>query len=75
MSGTITIRINDKEDAILNDVAVVYGTSKSSLLKQLAFEKLEDEYDIQLVADYEKQKKNGKVKTMPIEELWKKMGL
>ena len=46
MAGTITIRVNDNEEEWLNRMASIYGMGKSSLLKMLAFEKLEDEYDI-----------------------------
>ena len=48
MAGTITIRVNDVEEAILDKASTVHGIGKSSLIKKLAFERLEDEYDIKL---------------------------
>lgn len=75
MAGTITIRINDAEEAILDQVSALYGVGKSSLMKQLAFAKLEDEYDLKIIEEYEKKKAAGKLKTKPAEELWKELGL
>ena len=75
MAGTITIRINDNEEEVLNRVAAIYGMGKSSLLKRLAFEKLEDEYDIQVFEAYEAKKAAGEISTRPIEELWKELEL
>ena len=75
MAGTLTIRLNDIEEDMLDQASKVCGLGKSSLLKQLAFERLEDEYDLKIVADYEKKKAKGKVKTRPIEELWAELGL
>ena len=75
MAGTITIRLNDAEDAIFDKASVLYGVEKSSLVKQLALEKLEDEYDLKIFEEYEKEKVNGALKTKPIEELWAELGL
>ncbi len=75
MAGTITIRVNDMEEKILDQVADVYGLGKSSLIKQLAFEKLEDEYDLKLIEEYEKKEAAGKLKTKPVDELWKDLEL
>ena len=44
-------------------------------MKQLAFAKLEDEYDLKIIEEYEKKKAAGKLKTKPAEELWKELGL
>lgn len=75
MAGTITIRVNDIEEAILEQASAVHGLGKSSLLKRLAFEKLEDEYDLKIIEEYEKKKAEGALKTKPAEELWKELDL
>lgn len=75
MSGTITIRLNDTEEAIINQAADGLGMGRSSLMKKLAFEKLEDEYDIKVFEEYEEKKAAGKIKTRPIEDLWDELGL
>ena len=75
MSSVISVRINDTEEELLNQLSSTYECSLSSLIKQLAFERIEDEYDINIIAEYEKQKKTGKVKKRPIEELIKELDL
>lgn len=75
MAGTITIRVNDVEEAILDKASTVHGIGKSSLIKKLAFERLEDEYDIKLFHEYENRRSKGTLKTRPIEELWEELGL
>lgn len=45
------------------------------MVKQLAFEKLEDEYDMKVIKEYEAEKAAGKIKTRSIEELWKELEL
>lgn len=75
MSAVISVRVNDKEKEMLKKASEVYGCAVSTLMKNLAFEKLGDEYDLQVVAEYEKQKNDGTLKTRPVDELWKELGL
>ncbi|NLW28597.1 MAG: hypothetical protein GXY98_01650 [Erysipelothrix sp.] len=53
--SVISIRLNEEEKSILNELSKVYDTSISSMIKKLAFEKLEDNFDLELVTRYEKQ--------------------
>lgn len=73
MAGTITIRINDNEEEALNRVAAIYGMGKSSLLKKLAFEKLEDEYDIMVAEQAYKDYLDSGRKTTPIRDFWREL--
>ncbi len=73
--GTITIRLNEAEEAVLDQAAVLYGSSRSALLKSLAFEKLEDEYDLAVVLDHENKKARGTIKTRPIDDLFSELKL
>ena len=75
MAGTITIRVDDIEERVLNQAAAIHGIGKSSLIKKLAFERLEDEYDLSVFEEYEKKKAAGDLKTRPISELWAELGL
>ena len=72
---TVTIRLNDEEQEFFENGSVLYKGSLSSIIKRLAMEKLEDEYDLMTVADYEKQKKNGTLKLYSYEEMLKEVGL
>ena len=75
MAGVISVRVTDAEQNILNQASAIYGCGASSLLKRLAFEKLEDEYDLQTIRDYEEKKASGTLKTRPIEDLWAELEL
>ena len=55
MSSVISVRINEKGAEILNQAAAIYGCAVSSLLKRLALEKLEDEYDMQVIKNMKKR--------------------
>ena len=75
MAGTITIRVNDNEEEFLNRMAAIYGMGKSSLMKKLAFEKLEDEFDLMVAKEAYQEYLESGCKTNPIEELWKELDL
>ena len=73
--GNISLRVNDDEMKILDNASKLYGCKVSSMIKSIVFEKLEDEYDLMVFAEYERDKKNGNLKTRPIAELWKELDL
>ena len=60
---------------MLNKAASIYGCGVSSLMKRLVFEKLEDEYDLHIIEDYESKKKADTLKTKPANELWVELDL
>ena len=73
MSGVISVRVSKEEEKILKNAAQFYDCAISSLLKRFTFEKLEDEYDMRVIEEYEKEKLNGTLKTRPIDELWSEL--
>lgn len=75
MGNVISVRVNDMEKEMLSQVSSMYGCGVSSLIKKLVFEKLEDDYDLQMVAEYEEKKAAGKIKTQPVEKLLSELGL
>ena len=75
MGRTVTIRLNDKEQEFLESSSVLYKGSLSSIIKRLAIEKLEDEYDLMVIADYEKREREGKTKYYTYEEMLKELDL
>ena len=61
MAKRITININDDEQKMLEKVVQMYDCSIASLIKNFAFEKIEDEYDIAVAAEaYQDYVSNGK---------------
>lgn len=75
MGETITVRVNEAEINALNTVAKIYNCGISSLLKRLAFEQIENEYDISVIKDYEERAAKGKTKNYSYDKAWKMVGL
>ena len=73
MSAVISVRVTDAERKLLDDAASLYGCGVSSLIKQLAFERLEEEFDLRAVEEYEKEKAAGTLKTYSLEEAFKEL--
>lgn len=73
--AVISLRLNDKEEKMLKDIANFEGLGLSSYLKKIIFERLEDEYDLRLAEEaYEKHIENGS-QTVKFEDLAKELGV
>lgn len=70
---TLTIRLNQEEEKIFNSVANLYGGKLSTAIKQLALEKIEDEYDMQLIKDFEEREERNEVDLISFDELKKEL--
>ena len=75
MSSTVTIRLNEEEQKIFAEYAKVYKGGLSTMIKQLALEKLQDEYDLAVAERFERGLKDGTVTIRPYSELLKEAGL
>ena len=73
--STISIRVPDEELNILKSYAKYKNKSLSETIRETMLDKIEDEYDLKVFAEYEAEKAAGKVKTRPISDLWKELGL
>lgn len=71
----VSLRLNDEETKVLTNASKLYGCGISSMIKQIVFERLEDDYDLQVIKDYEERKKNGTLELKSHEEVWKELGL
>ena len=73
--SVISLRLNENEEKLLREVADFEGIGLSSYLKKIIFERLEDEYDLQLAnKSYEKHIQNG-AKTVKFGDLVKELGV
>ncbi|QOR48065.1 ribbon-helix-helix protein, CopG family [Trueperella pecoris] len=72
---TISLRVPEDELAVFKSFAKHTNTSVSEMIRQTVIERIENEYDLRVFAEYEDQKKSGKLKTRPINELWDELGL
>ena len=75
MNSTVTIRLNEKEKELFEKYATIYKGGISTMIKQLALEKLQDEYDLAIAEEFEKDLKEGKARIRPYDELLKETGL
>lgn len=74
MSSVMSIRVNDDEREVFAEMAEFYNGKISSILKRLAIEKFEEDYDECIVDDYISRKNNGTLKTYTHAEVGKILG-
>lgn len=65
MSAVISVRVNEQEAATLHKAAELFQCKISTLMKRLAFERLEEEYDLRVIREYEKEKQDGTLELVP----------
>ena len=68
--SVVSIRFNDDEEEILKNYVKSKGLNLSQYIKNIIFEKIEEEYDLQAVKEYESAKANGEVILVDHEEFW-----
>lgn len=73
--GAITLRLNDEEKYAISGYAKIHGMTVSEFARNCMLEKIEDEYDLKVISEYEKQKEEGTLVTRPISEIWEELGL
>ena len=75
MSRKINVRFNENEINALKKIADTHGVGLSTMIKTLALEKLSDDYDINVIKEYEESKKNKKIELVNHDEAWKEIGI
>lgn len=68
----INIRFNKEQLKVIDELQKVYNMPVSTMLKKIIFEKIEDDYDIQVVKNYENKTTN---KTYTFEEYIERYGI
>ena len=68
--STISLRLNKEEERLFKNYADFTGEGLTTLLKKALTEKIEEEYDLQAVKEYESAKANGEVILVDHEECW-----
>ena len=66
--SVVSIRFNDDEEEILKNYVKSKGLNLSQYIKNIIFEKIEEEYDLKSVQEYLKVKSEGTLNLMPFEE-------
>ncbi len=71
----ISVRVTDEEKELLEQAKTIYNCGISTLLKKITFEKLEDDFDLKFIEEYEKKKKDNTLDLMPLDDVWKELGI
>lgn len=72
---SFSIRLTEQEKNLATSYARLHSLTLGEAFKQALFEKIEDEYDIEIFDEaYKEYLSNGK-KSRPIEELWRELEL
>jgi len=66
--SVVSIRFNDEEEEIVKNYVKSKGTNLSQYIKNIIFEKIEEEYDLKLVQEYLKVKSEDTLNLIPFEE-------
>ena len=66
--SVVSIRFNDEEEEIVKNYVKSKGTNLSQYIKNIIFEKIEEEYDLKLVQEYLKAKSEETLNLIPSEE-------
>lgn len=73
--ATISLRIPDEELNILKSYAKINNSTLSETIRTTMLERIEEEFDLGVFAEYEAEKEAGTLKTRSINELWKELDL
>lgn len=66
--SVISIRFNNEEERIIKEYVASKGFTVSQFIKELLFEQIEAEYDLKIVQEYLKDKKDGNLHFLTFEE-------
>ncbi|MDK7121818.1 DUF6290 family protein [Pauljensenia sp. UMB6358] len=68
-----SIRLSEKERKLATSYSHLHGISLGEAFKQALFERIEDEYDVQIAQEALDEWARDGYKTTPIEEFWEEL--
>jgi hypothetical protein len=71
----VSLRVSEQEKNWMESYANLHGINLSDAIKAAFFEKLEDEYDLQTIREYEAEKAQGTITFFSHDEVGKMLGL
>lgn len=71
----VSLRVSDEEKGWMESYAKLHGINLSDAIKEAFFEKLEDEYDLKTVIEYEAEKAEKGMTYYTHEEVKEMLGL
>lgn len=67
----VTLRLNDEEEKMLELLVKYFDADKSKILKEAMRDKFEDLRDHEIIEDFEKKERSGKIKFESADDLIK----
>lgn len=72
---TFSIRLTTEEKNLATSYAKIHDMTLAEAFKKALFERIEDEYDLAVARDAQREYEESGRKSRPIEELWQEIGL
>ena len=69
----LSLRLEKEDERLIREYARFYGMTVSEFLRKAAIERIEDEYDLSALRDYERRKNNGELELYDHDEVWSKL--
>jgi len=69
----LSLRLEKEDERLIRECARFYGMTVSEFLRKAAIERIEDEYDLNALRDYERRKNNGELELYDHDEVWSKL--
>lgn len=66
----LSLRMSDEDERLIRNYARYNQLTVSEFLRMAALERIEDEYDLQVLREYENLKAAGEVKLYSHDEVW-----
>ena len=71
----VSLRVTEDERRTMEGYARVQGVNISEAIKDVFFQRLEDEFDLQRIKEHKEKKARGEVQFYSLEEAKKELGL
>ena len=73
--GIISLRVPEEELARYKDYARIQNQSLSAVIRATMMERIEEEYDLKVIENYETQKAAGEVELYSHDDVWAELGV
>lgn len=73
--GIISLRVPEEELARYKDYARTQNQSLSAVIRATMMERIEEEYDLKVIENYETQKAAGEVELYSHDDVWAELGV
>ena len=71
----VSLRVSEEERSTMESYAKLHGVNISEAIKDVFFQRLEDEFDLQRFQEYRNKKERGEVKFYTHEDIKKELGV